>query len=880
MMSSDAELRLLVREEEGKSDNLFARLSLKAVSRLYSRAKRNLSASLDNEFQYNSWSLGEKDNIDCSTNFLPLLISFRNGTTIYASYNGGCCEQPSISEQEVIELPRSLISSESGEEIVLVRALSCVEYGVRVLVEPETVEDWELLEMYGDFMEEGGLLNQVSVIYPNQTITLRIGDGNDRVRIRVVEATGDTNFNRNGISTECLVWPELPPVRRGSSSNRDNEDESRRPPCVLLIQDTEVIVTPKPRPSKNIPSWSSPLQLIPSDIDWGTSFSTLLNASKRNDTFRVEPSCVLIHHDQWPYESEWAHIQVEHSISSDRITRIVRVTTSSRIPRKNAVLFIGTRLDLNATVFLDYVKLRPSVSPREVSLNRILLDEFHLEYRRTNFEAWNTPEGSLVYPNLTSCNELSFYCQNGPLVLPIGAVIPTSSPNNAVPLKALDHWSRITLEAGFDSDSDERFYVKLYLKDILCLRKKKRPQRFSRSAFATIAVHSSNLVPDLIQLSLKSAPLDSTIKILDLIQFSCSTFTTLSGLSGTGKTHYAILFSMLISFCYHRPVLYLDCRKLHKMKPKMKGILEEIDLLFTKARQIGNVIIILDDLDKLAPNLSNDATDINMKMHSAINPIEIDQSKLIADRIAQFLQAADSGGCDPWISNKMSLIATCSDSSSLNPSILEGCRATPSHYNVPVLSSVDRADLLIAMIRRHLMTDLDIDRSSITQCIEGFLPCDLVKLSLRVTRSFRKNPLHSSLQDLLVSELEDFTCLSKLVSTQDKRRNKTSLMDIGGLFHVKKKLQTTIHQPVLYKRIYERTKMHLPRGILLFGPSGCGKSFIVPALAREYNYSLVTCKGPEILDKYIGGSEANVRDLFNKASQMAPSILFLDELVG
>lgn len=65
-----------------------------------------------------------------------------------------------------------------------------------------------------------------------------------------------------------------------------------------------------------------------------------------------------------------------------------------------------------------------------------------------------------------------------------------------------------------------------------------------------------------------------------------------------------------------------------------------------------------------------------------------------------------------------------------------------------------------------------------------------------------------------------------------------------------------------------------------FGPSGCGKSFIVPALAREYNYSLVTCKGPEILDKYIGGSEANVRDLFNKASQMAPSILFLDELVS
>jgi peroxin-1 len=65
---------------------------------------------------------------------------------------------------------------------------------------------------------------------------------------------------------------------------------------------------------------------------------------------------------------------------------------------------------------------------------------------------------------------------------------------------------------------------------------------------------------------------------------------------------------------------------------------------------------------------------------------------------------------------------------------------------------------------------------------------------------------------------------------------------------------------------------------LFFGPPGCGKSALVPALAKECNFPLIACKGPEVLDKYIGASEAKVRELFSRASAVAPSILFLDEL--
>jgi SpoVK/Ycf46/Vps4 family AAA+-type ATPase len=82
----------------------------------------------------------------------------------------------------------------------------------------------------------------------------------------------------------------------------------------------------------------------------------------------------------------------------------------------------------------------------------------------------------------------------------------------------------------------------------------------------------------------------------------------------------------------------------------------------------------------------------------------------------------------------------------------------------------------------------------------------------------------------------------------------------------------------MYKQIYEKARIRLPRGILLFGPSGTGKSFIVPALAKKCGYPLIVCRGPELLSKYVGASESKVRELFARAFSVAPSILFFDEL--
>eukprot|EP00590_Aulacoseira_subarctica_P005943 CAMPEP_0172436888 /NCGR_PEP_ID=MMETSP1064-20121228/71959_1 /TAXON_ID=202472 /ORGANISM="Aulacoseira subarctica , Strain CCAP 1002/5" /LENGTH=337 /DNA_ID=CAMNT_0013185317 /DNA_START=1488 /DNA_END=2498 /DNA_ORIENTATION=- len=102
--------------------------------------------------------------------------------------------------------------------------------------------------------------------------------------------------------------------------------------------------------------------------------------------------------------------------------------------------------------------------------------------------------------------------------------------------------------------------------------------------------------------------------------------------------------------------------------------------------------------------------------------------------------------------------------------------------------------------------------------------------------------------------------------------------DVGGLFKAKAILEECILRPIQFHKVYSNCPvLKLPRGVLLYGPSGCGKTWIVSALAHRCNLNFVTCKGPELLDKYIGASEAKVRQLFEQANAASPCLLFFDD---
>ncbi len=102
--------------------------------------------------------------------------------------------------------------------------------------------------------------------------------------------------------------------------------------------------------------------------------------------------------------------------------------------------------------------------------------------------------------------------------------------------------------------------------------------------------------------------------------------------------------------------------------------------------------------------------------------------------------------------------------------------------------------------------------------------------------------------------------------------------DIGGLESVKKELIKTIEWPLKYASLFDYAHTKAPKGILLYGPPGTGKTLIAKAVASESNANFISIKGPELLSKWVGESESGIREIFKKARQAAPCVIFFDEI--
>jgi transitional endoplasmic reticulum ATPase len=102
--------------------------------------------------------------------------------------------------------------------------------------------------------------------------------------------------------------------------------------------------------------------------------------------------------------------------------------------------------------------------------------------------------------------------------------------------------------------------------------------------------------------------------------------------------------------------------------------------------------------------------------------------------------------------------------------------------------------------------------------------------------------------------------------------------DIGGLDTIKEELQEAVEWPLKYPEIFEHMKAKPPKGIMLYGPPGTGKTLLAKAVANESEANFISVKGPELLSKWVGESEKAVREIFRKARQASPAIIFLDEV--
>jgi transitional endoplasmic reticulum ATPase len=187
----------------------------------------------------------------------------------------------------------------------------------------------------------------------------------------------------------------------------------------------------------------------------------------------------------------------------------------------------------------------------------------------------------------------------------------------------------------------------------------------------------------------------------------------------------------------------------------------------------------------------------------------------------------------------------------------------------------------------------DVDLEAVSRDTHGYVGADLAALCTEAA-------LQCIREKMDVIDLEDETIdaevLNSMAVTQDHFKTalgmsnpsalretvvevpNTTWGDVGGLEGVKRELQELIQYPVEHPEKFEKFGMAPSKGVLFYGPPGCGKTLLAKAIANECQANFISVKGPELLTMWFGESEANVREIFDKARQSAPCVLFFDEL--
>ncbi|MFC9896853.1 AAA family ATPase [Nocardia sp. NPDC127579] len=191
-----------------------------------------------------------------------------------------------------------------------------------------------------------------------------------------------------------------------------------------------------------------------------------------------------------------------------------------------------------------------------------------------------------------------------------------------------------------------------------------------------------------------------------------------------------------------------------------------------------------------------------------------------------------------------------------------------------------RKALLEQLLRKVPTAELRLD--DIAARTPGFVVADLAALcreaALRAaSRSAREQTPPRLTQDDLSGALEVIRPLSRS-GMEELAIGSLSLDDVGDMAETKQALTETVLWPLRHPDSFARLGVQPPRGVLLYGPPGCGKTFLVRALAGSGQLSVHAVKGAELMDKWVGSSERAVRELFQRARDSAPSLIFLDEV--
>ena len=296
---------------------------------------------------------------------------------------------------------------------------------------------------------------------------------------------------------------------------------------------------------------------------------------------------------------------------------------------------------------------------------------------------------------------------------------------------------------------------------------------------------------------------------------------------------------------------------------------ERIREIFKQAEENSPSIIFIDEIDSIAP-----------KRDEVSGEVE----KRIVSQLLTLMDGMKSRG-------KVVVIAATNRPDSIDPALRRPGRLD-REIEIGIPDDEGRLEIL-SIHTRGMPIDEKVDLKQISKTTHGFVGADLEVLSKEAAmRSLRRILPEIDLDEEKISAeilqkiqitSEDFRDALKEVRPSALREVQVQVPnvswdDVGGLEELKEELREAVEWPIKHKEAFDYVNVETPKGILLHGPPGTGKTLIAKALAKMTESNFISIKGPELLSKWVGESEKGVREIFRKARQAAPCIIFLDEV--
>jgi transitional endoplasmic reticulum ATPase len=296
---------------------------------------------------------------------------------------------------------------------------------------------------------------------------------------------------------------------------------------------------------------------------------------------------------------------------------------------------------------------------------------------------------------------------------------------------------------------------------------------------------------------------------------------------------------------------------------------EQLREIFDEAEENEPAIVFIDEIDSIAPKRDDTSGDVERRV------------------VAQLLSLMD--GLEER--GQVTVIAATNRVDAIDPALRRGGRFD-REIEIGVPDKEGRKEILQVHTRGMPLVE-EIDLDTYAESTHGFVGSDLESLA----KESAMNALRRIRPELDLDEEEiDAEVLESLQVTRDDMKSAlkgiepsalrevfvevpdTSWENVGGLEDTKERLRETVQWPLDYPEVFEAMDMNAAKGVMMYGPPGTGKTLLAKAVANEAQSNFISIKGPELLNKFVGESEKGVREVFSKARENAPTVVFFDEI--